>query len=430
VTSPEPLRLVPPPRGIDREQGYVTGGTGWWQLWDAEPTPELQWPHSIAVYDRMRRQDAQVISVLRAVTYPVQQTPWRIDPAGARDEVVEFVADNLGLLIKGADEDTTPPPRVRDRFSWDQHLEWALLQVVFGHMFFEQVARVGEDGKVRLRKLAPRWPRTIQRINVARDGGLVSIEQPPPPGESEPVVLGVDRLVAYVWEREGGDWTGRSLLRAAYKPWMLKDQDLLSWTLGIDRNSMGVPVFTDSPENNYREEGQKIASGFRSGATAGASLPNESKLELLGVQGTLIDPEKAVRYMDEQIARSVLAHFLNLGTQTGSWALGSTFAEFFTGSLNKLAKSIADVATQHVVEDLVDWNFGEFEPAPRVTFQPIGQNAAAIVQAVKTLIDAGAVFPDPKLDAFVRDVVGLPPKAPLPPRPGTTGETDNGDNAA
>jgi hypothetical protein len=33
---------------------------------------------------------------------------------------------------------------------------------------------------------------------------------------------------------------------------------------------------------------------------------------------------------------------------------------------------------------------------------------------VQTLIAAGAIFPDPALDAFVRQVVGLPPKAPLP----------------
>ena len=35
------------------------------------------------VYDRMRRQDAQVISVIRAVTLPIRRTRWWIDPNGA-----------------------------------------------------------------------------------------------------------------------------------------------------------------------------------------------------------------------------------------------------------------------------------------------------------------------------------------------------------
>jgi hypothetical protein len=61
-----------------------------------------------------------------------------------------------------------------------------------------------------------------------------------------------------------------------------------------------------------------------------------------------------VRYFDEQIARAVLAHFLNLGTQTGSWALGSTFADFFVSSLQATAQQVADTATQHIVEDWVD----------------------------------------------------------------------------
>lgn len=414
--------MTAPPRGIDREQGYVTSGskTSWWQVWEDEPTLELQWPLSIKVYDRMRRQDPQVQSVLRAVAYPVQQTQWRLDPAGASDEVTEFVADNMGLPIKGADDTARPPlPRERGRFSWDQHLEWALLQIVYGHMVFEQVAPFDENsGRYRLKKLAPRWPQTIRKFNVARDGGLDSVEQWPLPGEREGRPLDVSRLVVYSWEREGGSWTGKSLLRAAYKPWLLKDQNLLSWTQGIDRNSMGVPVFTDGPDNTYLDEGTKVATGFRSGSSSGAGLPNGSKLELLGVNGTLIDPEKAVRYMDEQISHSVLAHFMNLGqaTGTGSYALGASFMDFFIGSLNKLGKSVGSTATQHVVEDLVDWNFGESEPAPKITFSPIGQNELAIVQAVKALIEAGAIFPDPKLDAFVRDVVGLPAKAPFTPR--------------
>jgi hypothetical protein len=84
------------------ERGYTSlGGSQWWSFLDDEPTPELLWPRSISVYERMRRQDSQVKSVLGAVTLPIRRTPWRIDPAGARDEVVQLVADDLGLPIVG-----------------------------------------------------------------------------------------------------------------------------------------------------------------------------------------------------------------------------------------------------------------------------------------------------------------------------------------
>jgi hypothetical protein len=413
VTVPLPgPRLVPP----TREAGY-NRLTNYWALLDDEPTAELRWPHSVHVYDRMRRQDAQVISVIRAVMLPVLSTRWSLDPAGARDEVVTLVAEDLGLPILG---EANPPrlPRTRDRFSWREHMRWALLSLVHGHMFFEQVARVEErDGREwnRLQKLAPRWPKTISRVNVADDGGLVSIEQPPSiakPGD--PVVLDVSRLVAYTNEREGGNWYGRSLLRAAYKHWLLKDEALRIWSQRDRRNSMGIPKFTDSPDNRFLTEGTQIAQDLQAGDGAGLGLPNGADLELMGVTGTLPDVEKQVRYQDEQIGRSVLAHFLNLGTQTGSWALGTTFMDFFVMSLETVAQEIRDTANMHVVEDLVDWNWGEEELAPRSEFLEIGSRQAPTAAAIQALIAAGAIFPDPDLDAFVRQIFDLPPKAPLP----------------
>lgn len=395
-----------------RELGYaVSSPSTWWAQTTAEPTPELRWPLSIAVYDRMRRQDAQVRSVLRAVTLPVLRTPWRVAPAGARDEVVVRVAEDLGLPILGAGEDEAPPPRGVDRFSWPEHLRHALLSLPLGHMFFEQVARRDAAGAVRLRKLAPRMPGTLSAINVGRDGGLESIEQYSE-GFGRPVTIPVTRLVAYVHEREAGDWRGESLLRPAYKNWLIKDRLLRVQAQTIERNGMGVPLYKDAPggTDTTLSAGRQLANEWRSGEEAGAGIPHGADLLLRGVEGDLPDAEPAIRYHDEQIARAVLAHFLNLGTQTGSWALGSTFADFFTLGLQTVAESVADVAQQHVVEDLVDWGWGADEPAPRLVFEEIGSRQAATAQALKLLADAGILLPDRSLEEAARQQFGLPPK--------------------
>jgi len=290
-------------------------------------------------------------------------------------------------------------------------------------MFFEQVYRFDTaTGRFHLRKLAPRWPKTIQEIKTARDGGLESIVQMPwiAPGvvktsDSEPITIPVEALVAYVYKRRG-TWLGQSLLRPAYKHWLLKDRSLRRWDERDERNSMGVPHYTAGEEEDTLEHGLALARSYRAGNAAGGASALGSKMQLLGVQGMLPDIESAARYHDEAITKSVLAHFLNLGQQTGtgSYALGASFIDFFIMSLQSLAQMIADTATQHVVEDLVDANWGENEPAPVITFDPIGQNAGAVVQALQLLITSGAIFPDPALDAFVRQLVGLPPKAPLP----------------
>lgn len=369
---------LPPPPVPVREKGYAVdsaGAAGWWANLTRETTPELMWPHSIGVFDRMRKQDAQVSSVLRAVTSPILRTRWALDPDGVDPEVASFVSSNLGLPLRGEDPGSNPQAalRGRDRFSFIQHLRLALLFLPFGHMPFEQVYRYDPQGRARIRKLAPRMPHTISRFNVAQDGGLVSIEQyPAGPTMRTDLTIPVNRLVVYVLDLEGGNWPGTSVLRSAYKNWLLKDRALRTWSGSIDRNGMGLPFYKAGTGEKDLTAGRKIAQEARSGDNSGAAGPEGADLELKGVTGTLPDINKFVRYQDEQIARAVLAHFLNLGTQTGSWALGSTFADFFTLSLQAVAEDFRDTFTSHVIEDLVDINFGRTVPAPQLVFEEIG----------------------------------------------------------
>ena len=737
-----------------REIGYVApsyGTTNTWWMYEGETTPELQWPQSVEIYDAMRKQDAQVGSVLEAVTRPVLRTPWRLNPAGARMEVVEFVADDLGVPIVG--QNPTPSPRTKGRFSWLEHLELALLMLPFGHCvdqetealtqrgwlrqadlqagdqlltlnpetgfsewqpceeihryagthavrrlegrshssvttlnhrwivrnhgsgklrfrtsqelttndrilraapsaslpidpkwsdafvelvawywteghevngggaaiwqsedvngrhcqriraaltslfgparqsllhghgaslhgwceetriggvskrrvtywyldksaaaelrsiaprkivrpefiasmtaaqlrlfvetsidadgsrtagtyrrsvtigqkdgdrldafemacsllgipwsrhptatghltgigtqaeirpvyaarrgdgqmtdtfglvhdgvwcpqvanrtwlarrrgtvyftgnsYFEQVYRVTDDAeRAHLHKLSPRMPRTIERIDVARDGGLISITQigtMDQRGPEKPIP--VDHLVAYIHKREGGNWLGRSVLRQAYKNWLIKDRLLRVQAQTIERNGMGIPTYEAAETETDLTRGLALATSLRAGEAAGAAIPNGAKLRLMGVEGDLPDALPVIEYHDNQIAHAVLAHFLNLGQQagTGSYALGVTFADFFTLSLQTLAQQIADVATMHIVEDLVDVNWGPDEPAPRITFDEIGSRQAATAQAIKLLIDAGVIQPDDVLEESSRQQYGLPPRDP------------------
>lgn len=391
------------------ELGYGAPDSFFWGGIEEE-TPELRWPLDLEVYDRMRRTDTQVRSVLRAVTSPVMGTGWRVTPNGARDEVVEHIAKDLGLPIDG--QDPNERPRTKGRFSWTDHLRMSMLDLPFGHMAFEQVYRLDERGRVRLRKLAPRMPRTINSWDIARDGGLRAIMQEPPAGEyaAKPVRIPVNRLVVYTHEREAGNWRGQSMLRPAYKFWALKDRLLRVQAQVVERNGLGIPVYTGAPRESDLAPGQKIATSWRAGEAAGAALRHGADITLKGVEGRLPDADPVIRYYDEQIAKSALLHFLTLGTQTGSWALGTTFADFFVMSEQTVAQSRADVVNEHVVEDLVDLNWGEDEPTPRVVFDEIGSKQAATADGIKALIDCGAVLPDRELEEHLRQKFNLPPK--------------------
>lgn len=404
------------------EQGVVHQDFGgFWEAFNQEKTPELRWPLSVSVYGRMRREESQVVSVMRAVKMPVRRTPRSLDGAGCDPRVVQHVAEDIGLPILGADTAAAPARRQRDRFSFAEHLRLALTSLDYGHSAFEQVYRpVG--GLYRLRKLGWRPPSTITKFDEASDGGLKAIEQ------NGDIRLDVSRLVVYCNEREES-WIGQPLLRPAYKYWLLKDQLLRIGQQTVQRNGMGVPTITapSVPEGVTGQDaidwldaqisaGLEIVRKLRAGDTTGVSLANGGLFAMKGTEGRLPDALGFIRYYDEQTARAVLAHFLNLGgdESTGSYALGDTFQDFFTNSLQAVSDGFDDVFNCHVIEDLVDVNYGPDEPAPRLVSDQIG--AALSAEALKSLVEAGVITADEKLESFTRRRFGLPVADPATAR--------------
>lgn len=389
----------------------------------AEDNRELMFPRSSRTYGKMLREDAKVRSVYRAVTLPIRRANWQLERNGADEEVVAHVAQDLRLQVRGEAPDAPVAPQ-SGRVSWEKHIEHALYALAYGHMFFEQVYAEGPDGREHLVKLAPRWPGTITRINVADDGGLESIEQA---GHTSSILgrfneskIPVHQLVAYVFDDVGSQWLGTSIFRPAYKHWKLKDELLRKELQTIDRNGMGVPKATASeyaePGEQARqvELGQDLAEAFRGGEAAGLSLPAGMKFELMGVSGQLVNPREAITYHDNQIAIAVLANFLNLEGKGGSYALADTQSDFFNQSETTVAEWLADVANQHIIEDLVRVAFPEYEgPCPRIAFDAIGSRKEMTTQDLATAVRDGLVIPDKDLEEHWRRLHSLPPKRPL-----------------
>lgn len=388
-----------------------------------EDNRDLVFPRSSRVYSRMLREDAKVRSVYRAVTLPIRRANWQLERNGADEQVVAHVAQDLRLQVRGEAPDQPVAPQ-SGRVSWEKHIEHALYALAYGHMFFEQVYAEGVDGREHLVKLAPRWPGTITRINVAEDGGLESIEQAAHAssmlGNFNESKIPVNQLVAYVFDDVGSQWLGTSIFRPAYKHWKLKDELLRKELQTIDRNGMGVPKATASEyaepgeQSRQVELGQELAEAFRGGEAAGLSLPAGMKFELMGVSGQLVNPREAITYHDNQIAIAVLANFLNLEGKGGSYALADTQSDFFNQSETTVAEWLADVANQHIIEDLVRVAFPEYEgPCPRISFDAIGSRKEMTTQDLATAVRDGLLIPDKDLEEHWRRLHSLPPKRPI-----------------
>lgn len=387
-----------------------------------DPNPDLHFPASIAVYDEMRTTDGQVGSLLAAINLPILAARWQLQGSNVRPEVMDFVRTELGLDV--ADEALARARR--QGIVWLEHLETALLALPFGFMPFEQVYEAGPPAPgqenvgvpmlLHLRKVAPRLPRTISQIHVGRDGGLAGISQHPlDPTATKDIFIPVERLVYYCHKREGADWSGRSILRTIYKNWMIADKELRLSAQIIERNGMQIPVFYYDPEKISKADANQIVQDFRAGATAGVSIPDGGgKLELLGggSNSGASDALDHMKYHDEKIAESALAMFKTLGHDAGARSLGDTFVDIFTQAVQSIANYFAAVATEHIVRDLVEINFGPDEPYPALKPGDLSANTSITTSAIKELVDAGIIRPDDKLEAFLRKANGLPEADP------------------
>lgn len=390
------------PAGYMSEQSFLFGGNFFDEL---ETVPDLSWPHSVVTYNNMRR-DPQLLAVLNAYSLPLRSGTWMIDPAGAKDEVVQFIADSWGLPILGDAEPTTTPYRRRGVL-FKQHLRLALLQLVYGHMPFAFAGEVKQiEGKTRwqLNRLDERLPQTITALNVAENGDLISIRQ-----FGSKFDIPARNLLWYTHDREGSNWTGTSMLRSCYGAWLLKHDMWRVLGTSSRRFGMGVPT-VHAPAGATEAEVQnaaRLASAMRAGDQSGQGLPDGYRAELMGLTGTVPDTLKFVRYLDQQMAQAALASILTLdATPNGSRSLGDVIVGLLRMSWEAVADEIAIPATE-LTAKIIDFNFGEDEAVPMIICTDL-QHQERTFEAISALVSSGAITPDPALENAIRESYLLP----------------------
>lgn len=357
------------------------------------------------------RSTAKVAQVENAIRKPIEQASWSVDPNGAPDEIVELVANDLRLPLKGEEGQA---PRRTGRVSWGEHLKQALEAVFSGVAFFEQVYEVGEDGRNHLRKLAPRPNLSIRKIHVAADGGLEGITQRGLKGQSD-VFIPVNRLVVYRYGRRDETWQGSSILAPARDNWLelMKMQKLNS--LVMQRNGLGIAKYkastlTDrSQVNEEIERGQELAESYSAGEVAGYALPPGADMPVEGVKGSLPDVGAAMEYHANQIAIACNATHLNLTGVGGSYALANVQLGEFIQGRQADAEWIADIASQHIVADLVAVAFPEYDgPLPLITSTRIQVQKDLTPGDISQLVAQGVLTKEPNLEGWVRSTFRIP----------------------
>lgn len=386
----------------------------------AEQNPALHFPQSVAVFDEMAKTDGQVGSLLRAVVQSIRRAAWDFHTDGVRSEVVDRVRTEIGLPSEGE----ALPRRRAGSVVFSDHLREALTCLTHGFSAFEPLyaVEIPPDGTrpvVHLMEIGARPQRSLLHLLTDPSGNLETVVQRGLPTAQYPtgyIPIPAANLVFYCHEREGADWAGNSLLRSAYKHWLIKDQMLRLSAQIVERNGMGVPSYTYDPNLITPEQVSALGAQWRAGATAHQVLPLGVTMTLQGVNGSLVDPLPTIKYHDQAIAESALGNFLKLGHDNGARSLGETFQNLFNNSLQATADFVAQVFTERVVRVLVEANFGPDEPYPVLTPGDMTANDPVTAADLASLVSAKLLTADDPTEEYLRKIKGLPKSDPASAR--------------
>lgn len=393
--------------GRDKPPAVELGGTGTvifsGILTDTEYAKDLQGNKGLVIFEKMRKSDGQVKAALLACEMPYHSAYWDIEPASnsAQDKMIaEFIKENLfdGMTI-----------------TWQDVLHHILLMLPFGFSVFEKVFEL-EGGLYRWRKLAPRLATTIYKWNVDEAGGLQGVEQRAfIGGKYKTVPIPVAKLLVFTNEREGSNFAGVSLLRAAYKHWYYKNTLYAIDGIAAERHGVGLATFmyptAASPESKekIKEVGQRLHAHER----AYVALPKEIDFELKGVSGQLHDILGSIEHHDLQIARSILAQFINLGggKEGGSYALSHDQSGFFLMALQAIGKNICNTINRYGIRQLVDYNWDVKGKYPKLTVSDLENfDVSKMADALTKLAQGDFIQPDPAIETELRRRMRLPVK--------------------
>ncbi len=369
-------------------------------LSEEEYNRDLQGSKGLIIYDKMRRSDGQVKAVLSACELPLRAATWNVEPASdeAKDqEVAEFVESNLFNMA----------------ITWDSFLKHVMLDLSFGFSPFEKVWEI-VDGQVRYKKLAPRLPKTLYRWILDDNGGLLGMEQSVWKGDSyQFITIPVEKLLVFTNEKEGSNYEGISVLRAAYKHWYYKDQLYRIDGIAAERHATGVPYFKYPQTATTADKAALDAIGQRLQAHEAQYVrtSNDYEFTIQGLTGTIRDIMPSIDHHNRMIAQSILADFLCLGSgESGSWALSKDKSSFFLMSLRAVATNICDTMNQYAIKPLVDYNFN-VDAYPKLTMSNLEtREASAYAKAITDAITSGGITTGDDVEDALRDLLQLPAK--------------------
>lgn len=412
-------------------------------LQELEYNADLLGEKGLETWERMRSSDGAVAEALGHITAPIRNASWEVEPAS--DDPLDL---EIGEAVRRAYFEWPSQP-------FSEYLDQALDYLVFGHQVFERGEQVVDSGleyedpnaepeldekagKARQpaveiaprqfltwRRFAQRLPATIVKWHVEQ-GELQSIEQQVWKNDRyDNPVTDAQHLLVFTNQRRGDDFTGRSLLRAAWKHWVLKELVEKIEAVALERHGVGVwiayPPAARRDDAAYIARLEAILQNIRAGAmsyivatdpkaTSAAAGQDGVTFECIRPDGVAPDFTAAITRHRGDIKGSILVRFSELGhAEVGARSTGDTQSKVWDAALHTVARHFAEVN-----DDAIRWfvrvNYNH-DRYPRLVAHDIeSRSLEEFADAHMKLVNSGAIEPDRSYRAHVRKATGSPPE--------------------
>lgn len=381
---------------------------------------ELKGKRAIQKYKEMRDNNAIIGSVMYAIEQTLRDVKIDVVPANDSDEA-KREAEFLKSVIDDMDH------------SLDDHISEALSHLTYGFAWFEVVYKRREgdmrspkknskfdDGRIGVKKIAIRAPWTVEKFEIDQDTGEVLGMWQEAAWGKKTTMIPVEKSLYYRTTSLNNDPSGRSVLRNAYVSYTYLNKIQGYEAVAIERELHGVPVGrmpaeylsgdATADQANLRGQFERILRDLKNNEQGYALLPSDlymdadgkptnqrlMDIELITANGSRsIDIDPVVKRYQHDIARSLMAEFLMLGSGSGSYALSKSKTDLFLRSLESYINTIVDVLNKQLVEPLWKLNGLSWDVMPKLVAGDVAPHDLREIAAfLRNLNNAGIEVQD------------------------------------
>jgi len=356
---------------------------------------DLRGTKAIKKFREMRDNDSTIGAVMYATEQVLRDIAFDVVPANDSPEA-QKEADFVREVLEDMDH------------TLDDHISEALSSLTYGFSLFEIVykRRVGPnntnskkrskytDGRLGIRKLASRAQWTISKFDIDRDtGDTLGVTQMLTVNGKTPFIP-MSKLLHYRTTTNNDDPSGRSILRNAYSSYTYLTNLQSIEAIAVERELHGIPIGrmpADYLSTTATDEQKALRQNFEKalrdvkfneqgyillpsdllldgdGKATGGVGSRLMDIELITSNGTRnIDINPIIVRYQHDIARSIMAEFLMLGSGSGSYALSKSKTDLFLRSVESYINSIFDVINKQLVERLWAMNGLNYDLMPKI----------------------------------------------------------------